>query len=124
MITVSLSWQLGALGPQISLGQARTYLGNTDVLILHIWSESWCPPIFSTPIVCLSSLTMDCVHFIPATSLPANSALPWQSLHSAVLPVPCLSLFFRVSAIPAQRSDSGLEHVNCYLPGAILPKTC
>lgn len=56
---------------------------------------------------------------------------PWQlcspvakSLHSAVLHVPCLSLFFGVSAIPAQRSDTGLEHVNCSFPGAILPKTC
>lgn len=73
------------------------------------------------PIVCLSSLTMHCGHFIPATCLPANSALLW---HSTVLPVPCLSLFFGVSAIPAQRSDTGLEHINCYLLGAILPKTC
>lgn len=32
------------------------------------------------PLVCLSSLTMHCGHFIPAASLPANSALLWQSL--------------------------------------------
>lgn len=82
-ITVSLSWQLGAIGSQTSLGQARTYLGNTDVLILHIQWESWCPSCalpLPLPIVCLSSLTMQCGHFIPAASLPANSALLWQSL--------------------------------------------
>lgn len=71
------------------------------------------------PIVCLSSLTMHCWHFIPATS-----ALLQHSLHSTVLPVPCLPLFFGMSAVPVQRSDTNLEHVNCYFPGAILPKTC
>lgn len=70
------------------------------------------------------SLTMHCGHFIPAASLPCQLCSPVaESLHSAVLPVPSLSLFFRVSAIPAQRSDTGLERVNCSFPGATLPKT-
>lgn len=80
IITVTLSWQLGAIGLQTSLGQARPYLGNTDVLILHGWWES---------------LTMHCGHFIPAASLPANSALLWQSLcillSSLCLPYLCFS---------------------------------
>lgn len=127
MVTVSLSWQLGAIGAQTSLGQARTCLGNTDVLILHIRRESWYPSyalLLPLPVVCLSSLNMHCGHFIPSTSLPANSAFLWLSLHCTVPTMPCLSLFFRVSAISAQRSDTGLEHVSCYFPGAILPKTC
>lgn len=105
MITFSLSWQLGAIGLQTSLGQARPYLGNTDVLILHIWWES---------------LTMHGGHFIPAASLPANSALLWQSLcillSSLCLPYLCFS-----GCQLSQRK--GLEHVNCSFPEAILPKT-
>lgn len=58
MITVSLSWQLRAIGLQTSLGQARPYLGNTDVLILHIWWESWCPPV----LCCSHSHLFACPH--------------------------------------------------------------
>lgn len=83
MITVSLSWQLGAIGPQTSLGQARTYLGNRDALVLHTRWESWCLSyalLLPLPVVCLSSLNMHNGHFIPSTSLPASSALLWQCL--------------------------------------------
>lgn len=67
--------------------------------------------LLSLPIICLSSLNMHPGHFILSTSLPANSALLWQSLHCTVLAMPCLSLYLGVSAISAQRSDTGLSTV-------------
>lgn len=76
------------------------------------------------PIVWLSSLTMHCGHFIPPTSPPHNTAPLWHSLCILLFSLHLAYLCFSVSAIPVQRSDRSLEHVNCYLPGAVLPKIC
>lgn len=102
-ITVSLFWQKGTIGPHTSLGKSRTHLGNTDMLcrafhtcLGNLGALICSAAPITNSLVVLFNHALWALHS-PYFTSPQHCSPVAQSMHSTVLPTPCLSLFFSVS---------------------------